>query len=158
MAKSRSSITTPIWRTALGETYGILVYQEQIMRVARDFAGYSMGQADTIRKAVSKKNAEDLAKHKNKFRDGAVAKGYPAETADAIWADIEFFARYGFNKSHAAIYASITCQTAWLKANYPLEYMTALMTCEAGNTGKDRDHYSAMSKSAGSMCCRPAST
>jgi DNA polymerase III subunit alpha len=121
---------------ALGETYGILVYQEQIMRVARDFAGYSMGQADTIRKAVSKKNAEDLAKHKSKFRDGAVSKGYPAETADAIWADIEFFARYGFNKSHAAIYASLTCQTAWLKANYPLEYMTALMTAEAGNTEK----------------------
>ncbi len=120
----------------LAETYGILVYQESIMAIARDFAGYSMGQADTIRKAVSKKNAEDLAKHKNKFRDGAVAKGYPAEVAEAIWADIEFFARYGFNKSHAAIYASITCQTAWLKANYPLEYMTALMTCEAGNTEK----------------------
>jgi DNA polymerase-3 subunit alpha len=121
---------------ALGETYGILVYQEQIMRVARDFAGYSMGEADTIRKAVSKKNAEQLAKHKSKFRAGAEKKGYPGETADAIWADIEFFARYGFNKSHAAIYASITCQTAWLKASYPLEYLTALMTCEAGNTEK----------------------
>jgi len=121
---------------ALGETLGILVYQEQIMRVARDFAGYSMGEADTIRKAVSKKNAEQLAKHKAKFRAGAEKKGYPGETADAIWADIEFFARYGFNKSHAAIYASITCQTAWLKANYPWEYMTALMTCEAGDTEK----------------------
>jgi DNA polymerase-3 subunit alpha len=121
---------------ALGETYGILVYQEQIMRVARDFAGYSMGQADTIRKAVSKKNAEDLAKHKSRFRDGAVAKGYPAETAEAIWADIEFFARYGFNKSHAAIYASMTCQTAWLKANYAIEYMTALLTAEAGDSEK----------------------
>jgi DNA polymerase-3 subunit alpha len=121
---------------ALGETYGILVYQEQIMRVARDFAGYSMGQADTIRKAVSKKNAEDLAKHKSKFRDGAVANGYPAEVAEAIWADIEFFARYGFNKSHAAIYASMTCQTAWLKANYAIEYMTALLTAEAGDSEK----------------------
>ena len=121
---------------ALGETYGILVYQEQIMRVARDFAGYSMGEADTIRKAVSKKNAEQLAKHKTKFRDGSIKKGYPGEVADQIWADIEFFARYGFNKSHAAIYASITCQTAWLKANYPLEYLTALMTCESGDTEK----------------------
>lgn len=121
---------------ALAETYGILVYQEQIMRVARDFAGYSMGQADTIRKAVSKKNAEDLAKHKSKFRDGAVSKGYPAEVAEAIWADIEFFARYGFNKSHAAIYASMTCQTAWLKANYAIEYMTALLTAEAGDAEK----------------------
>lgn len=121
---------------ALGETYGILVYQEQIMRVARDFAGYSVGEADMIRKAVSKKDAAQLAKHKSKFRAGAEKKGYPGETADAIWADIEFFARYGFNKSHAAIYASITCQTAWLKANYPLEYMTALMTCESGDTEK----------------------
>ena len=121
---------------ALGETYGILVYQEQIMHVARDFAGYSMGEADTIRKAVSKKNAEQLAKHKSKFRDGSIKKGYPGEVADQIWADIEFFARYGFNKSHAAIYASITCQTAWLKANYPLEYLTALMTCESGDTEK----------------------
>ena len=126
----------PDLQGALGETYGILVYQEQIMRVARDFAGYSMGEADTIRKAVSKKNAEQLAKHKNKFREGSIKKGYPGEVADQIWADIEFFARYGFNKSHAAIYASITCQTAWLKANYPLEYLTALMTCESGDTEK----------------------
>jgi DNA polymerase-3 subunit alpha len=120
----------------LSETYAILTYQEQIMRLARDFAGYSMGEADTIRKAVSKKNAEQLMKHKTKFRDGAVKKGYAAEIADAIWGDIEYFARYGFNKSHAAIYASITCQTAWLKANYPLEFMTALLTAEAGRTEK----------------------
>jgi DNA polymerase III subunit alpha len=126
----------PALEGALGETYGIIVYQEQIMRIARDFAGYSMGEADTIRKAVSKKNAEQLTKHKSKFRDGAVKNGYPAETADAIWTDIEFFARYGFNKSHAAIYASMTCQTAWLKAYYPLEYMTALMTVESGDTEK----------------------
>jgi len=112
------------------------VYQEQIMSVARDFAGYSMGEADTIRKAVSKKNAEQLAKHKSKFRAGAEKKGYPGEVADAIWADIEFFARYGFNKSHAAIYASITCQTAYLKAKFPTEYLTSLMTAEAGASEK----------------------
>ena len=112
------------------------VYQEQIMRVARDFAGYSMGEADTIRKAVSKKVKEQLDKHKSKFRAGAEKKGYPGEVADQIWADIEFFARYGFNKSHAAIYASITCQTAWLKATYPLEYFCALLTVESGNTDK----------------------
>lgn len=126
----------PIIEGALGETYGILVYQEQIMRVARDFAGYSMGEADTIRKAVSKKNAEQLAKHKSKFRAGAEKKGYSGDIADAIWADIEFFARYGFNKSHAAIYASITCQTAYLKAKYPTEYLTSLMTAEAGSSEK----------------------
>jgi len=112
------------------------VYQEQIMRVARDIAGYSVGEADTIRKAVAKKNAEALMKHKTKFREGAVSKGYSAELADAIFGDIEFFARYGFPKAHAADYAQITCQTAWLKSRYRLEYMTALMTCEAGNTAK----------------------
>jgi DNA polymerase-3 subunit alpha len=126
----------PDLKLALEETYGILVYQEQIMRVARDFAGYSMGEADTIRKAVSKKVKEQLDKHKSKFRAGAEKKGYPGEVADQIWSDIEFFARYGFNKSHAAIYASITCQTAWLKAKYPLEYMCALLTVESGNTDK----------------------
>ncbi|MGQ9814766.1 MAG: DNA polymerase III subunit alpha [Candidatus Roseilinea sp.] len=121
---------------ALQETYAIIVYQEQIMRVARDIAGYSVGEADTIRKAVAKKNAEALMKHKTKFREGAVSKGYSAELADAIFGDIEFFARYGFPKAHAADYAQITCQTAWLKSKYRLEYMTALMTCEAGNTEK----------------------
>ena len=121
---------------ALGETYGIIVYQEQIMRVARDIAGYSVGEADTIRKAVAKKNAEQLLKHKAKFREGAVKKGYSAELADAIFGDIEYFARYGFPKAHAADYAAITCQTAWLKAVYPLEYICALLTCESGNTEK----------------------
>ncbi|MGQ9903408.1 MAG: DNA polymerase III subunit alpha [Anaerolineae bacterium] len=121
---------------ALQETYAIIVYQEQIMRVARDIAGYSVGEADTIRKAVAKKNAEALMKHKTKFCEGAVSKGYSAELADAIFGDIEFFARYGFPKAHAADYAQITCQTAWLKSKYRLEYMTALMTCEAGNTEK----------------------
>lgn len=106
------------------------------MRVARDIAGYSMGEADTIRKAVAKKNAEQLMKHKAKFREGAIKKGYSAELADAIFGDIEFFARYGFPKAHAADYAAITCQTAWLKASYPLEYICALLTCEAGNTEK----------------------
>lgn len=120
----------------LSETYGILVYQEQIMRLARDIAGYSVGEADTIRKAVAKKNAEQLLKHKTKFREGAVKKGYSAELADAIFGDIEYFARYGFPKAHAADYAAITCQTAWLKACYPLEYLCALLTCESGNTEK----------------------
>ncbi len=121
---------------ALQETYAIIVYQEQIMRVARDIAGYSVGEADTIRKAVAKKNADALMKHKTKFREGALGKGYSAELADAIFGDIEFFARYGFPKAHAADYAQITCQTAYLKAKYTIEYMAALMTCEAGSTDK----------------------
>ncbi|MCX7938397.1 MAG: DNA polymerase III subunit alpha [Thermoflexales bacterium] len=126
----------PDLEPALKETYGILVYQEQIMRVARDLAGYSMGEADMIRKAVAKKNKEQLDKHRTKFIQGAVERGYPAEVAEKVWNDIEFFARYGFNKSHAAVYASITCQTAWLKANYPLEYFCALLTVESGNLEK----------------------
>lgn len=123
----------PDLEPALKETYGILVYQEQIMRVARDLAGYSMGEADMIRKAVAKKNKEQLDKHHAKFVKGAVERGYPAEVAEKIWNDIEFFARYGFNKSHAAVYASITCQTAWLKARYPVEYFCALLTVESGD-------------------------
>jgi len=126
----------PDLEASLKETYAIIVYQEQIMRVARDIAGYSVGEADTIRKAVSKKNAEALLKHKMKFREGAVKKGYTAELADAIFGDIEFFARYGFPQAHAANYAQITCQTAYLKSTYTIEYMTALMTCEAGSTDK----------------------
>jgi DNA polymerase-3 subunit alpha len=126
----------PDLEPALKETYAIIVYQEQIMRVARDIAGYSVGEADTIRKAVAKKNAEAMAKHKTKFREGAIKKGYSAELAEGIWSDIEFFARYGFCKAHAADYAQITCQTAYLKTKYTVEYLTALMTCEAGNTEK----------------------
>ncbi|MCL5996150.1 MAG: DNA polymerase III subunit alpha [Chloroflexi bacterium] len=126
----------PDLKEALQQTYAIIVFQEQIMRVARDIAGYSMGEADTIRKAVAKKNAEALMKHKAKFREGAVNKGYSAELADDIFGDIEFFARYGFPQAHAADYAQITCQTAYLKARYTIEYMTALMTCEAGSTDK----------------------
>jgi len=121
---------------SLAETYGIIVYQEQIMRVARDIAGYSVGEADTIRKAVSKKNAEQLLKHRNKFKDGALGKGYSAEVADGIFSDIEYFARYGFPKAHAADYAQLTCQTAWLKSHYPLEFMAGLMTCEAGDSAE----------------------
>ncbi len=134
--EEKTEFRHPDLEAALKETYAIIVYQEQIMRVARDIAGYSVGEADTIRKAVSKKNAEALLKHKTKFREGAIKKGYTAELADAIFGDIEFFARYGFPKAHAADYAQITCQTAYLKSMYTIEYMTALMTCEAGNTDK----------------------
>jgi DNA polymerase III subunit alpha len=117
-------------KAALEETYGIMIYQEQIMKLATDVAGYSMSEADTIRKAVGKKDAAALLKHKNKFIDGAFAKGYSRSIGEQIWADIEFFARYGFNKSHAASYSKLTCQTAWLKANYPLEFLCAYMNTE----------------------------
>lgn len=126
----------PALKPILEETYGIIVYQEQIMRIATDLAGYTASEADFMRKAVAKKKEKELKKHRDKMLKGGLARGIPAETMEQIFADIEFFARYGFNKAHAADYAVITCQTAYLKAHYPVEYMTALLTVEHNNTEK----------------------
>ena len=126
----------PSLEPILQETYGVIVYQEQIIRIMRDLAGYSGGQADVIRRAISKKYEKLIAEHRVKFREGCVANGIPADKADEIYAAIEYFANYGFNKAHAADYAVITCQTAYLKAKYPVEYMTALLTVERNNTDK----------------------
>ncbi len=126
----------PDLESILDETYGIIVYQEQIIQLAVQLAGYDPREADMIRKAVAKKKRRLMNKHKQKFIAGAVARGYPQEVGSAVWDDIEFFARYGFNKAHAADYAVITCQTAYLKAWYPLEYMAALLTVERSNTDK----------------------
>jgi len=120
----------------LAETFGIIVFQEQIIRIATDLAGYSPGDADQIRKAVGKKIRAKIDEHRNRFIGGAVKNGIAHEVASAIYDDIEFFARYGFNKAHAADYAVITCQTAFLKAHYPVEYMAALMSVERNNTDK----------------------
>ncbi len=120
----------------LSDTYGIIVYQEQIMQIAVAMAGYNPGEADKIRKAVAKKKKKMMEEHKRKFRKGAIKKGFAPEVADAVWGDIEFFARYGFNRAHATDYAVITGQTAYLKAHYPLEFMTALMTTERNNIDK----------------------
>ncbi|MEW5958434.1 MAG: DNA polymerase III subunit alpha [Chloroflexota bacterium] len=120
----------------LAETYGIIVYQEQIIRIAAELAGYAPGDADQIRKAVGKKIKEKIEEHRSKFVTGAVENGIAQKTAEAIYGDIEFFARYGFNKAHAADYALVTCQTAYLKAHFPVEYMAALLTVERGNTDK----------------------
>lgn len=126
----------PALAPILDETYGIIVYQEQIIRIATDLAGYEPGEADTIRKAVGKKKKDALLAHRAQFVEGCVARGIPREVAEGIFDDIEFFARYGFNAAHAAGYARVTCQTAYLKAHYPLEYMTALLTVERHNTEK----------------------
>jgi len=126
----------PILANILDDTYGIIVYQEQIMQVAVQMAGYEPGEADMIRKAVAKKKRKLMEKHKKMFREGAVRKGIPEKVADAVWGDIEFFARYGFNRAHATDYAVITAQTAYLKAHYPIEFMTAFMTTERHNTEK----------------------
>ncbi len=120
----------------LAETYGIIVYQEQIMQIATQLAGYRPGEADMIRKAVGKKLKDKLLAHRKKFVEGCVNNGIEREVAEAIFNDIEFFARYGFNKSHATDYAKITVQTAFLKAHYPVEYMTALLEVELDNQEK----------------------
>ncbi|MGC9394087.1 MAG: DNA polymerase III subunit alpha [Anaerolineae bacterium] len=126
----------PILQNILDDTYGIIVYQEQIMQIAVAMAGYKPGEADGIRKAVAKKIKYLMEKHKQMFLAGALKKGIPEEVSGKVWADIEFFARYGFNRAHATDYAVITAQTAYLKAHYLLEFMTALMTTERHNIEK----------------------
>lgn len=118
----------PKLEAILGETYGICVYQEQIMQIAGSMFGYTLGDADLMRRAVSKKKKEDLLKHREIFLTNGPQNGIDKDTASKIFDDIEFFANYGFNKSHAADYAVITVQTAFLKAHYPHEYMAALLS------------------------------
>jgi DNA polymerase-3 subunit alpha len=117
----------------LKNTYGIAVYQEQIMQIARDIAGFTLGEADVLRKAVGKKIKKLLMKQKEKFISGAIKNGVTKDTAEKLFSFIEPFARYGFNKSHAASYAIIAYQTAYLKANYPSEFMAALLTSDSQN-------------------------
>jgi DNA polymerase-3 subunit alpha len=126
----------PKLQPVLEETFGIIVYQEQIIQAAVAIAGYKPGEADEIRKAVGKKIKEKIDAHREKFVKGAINNGIDKAVAESIYGDIEYFARYGFNKAHAANYAVLTCQTAYLKAHYPIEYMCALLTTETGNIEK----------------------
>ncbi len=114
----------------LKETLGVILYQEQVMRIANVLAGFSLNEADALRKAMGKKKPEILAKYKEQFIAGSERNGVPRQAAGEIFDQIEFFAGYGFNKSHSAAYALVTYQTAWLKANHPVEFMAALLTCE----------------------------
>lgn len=121
----------------LKETFGICIYQEQIIQMAMDLAGYSSAEADMLRRAVGKKDKEKLFKEREKFVEGCQkASGIPKPTAEQLFVDLEGFARYGFNKAHGADYALLTCQTAYLRAYYPLEYMTALLTNDIGDVDK----------------------
>ncbi|MGC8857024.1 MAG: DNA polymerase III subunit alpha, partial [Anaerolineae bacterium] len=123
-------------RPIFQDTYGIPVYQEQLMNAAVQLAGYTQSEADDLRKAIAKKIAEKLQKHREKFVKGAAKKGIPEEIANQIFSDWEEFARYGFNKSHAADYGVIAVQTAYLKAHYPAEYMSSLMSVTRNETEK----------------------
>src|SRR5260221_5001341 len=120
----------------LEETYGVMVYQEQVMQISNRIAGYSLGDADLLRRAMGKKKAEEMAKQRARFMEGAKANGHPARKAEKVFDLMEKFAGYGFNKSHSAAYAYLAYVTAYLKAHYPLEFMSALLTSETGNTAK----------------------
>ena len=120
----------------LKETYGIMVYQEQVMQMAQIVGGYSLGGADLLRRAMGKKKVEEMAKERAKFREGAAKDGLTGEKADQIFDLMEKFAGYGFNKSHAAAYALVSYQTAWLKAHYPAEFMAATISSDMDNTDK----------------------
>lgn len=126
----------PILEPILRETYGTILYQEQVMQIASAIAGFSLGQADLMRRAMGKKDVELLNEQKARFLKGAEENGVPAETARKLWDLIHHFAGYGFNKSHSAAYAIITYRTAWLKTHYPMEFLAALMTADMGNTNQ----------------------
>ncbi|NCN24213.1 MAG: DNA polymerase III subunit alpha [Candidatus Pacebacteria bacterium CG10_big_fil_rev_8_21_14_0_10_42_12] len=129
----------PSLKPVLEETYGIMVYQEQILQIANVMAGYSLGEADILRRAIGKKKKSLLDENKRRFVSQSVANNYTKDVAEKVWGFIEAFANYGFNKPHAASYAMIAYQTAWLKANYPVEYMAALMSVESGSHSMNRD-------------------
>jgi DNA polymerase-3 subunit alpha len=128
----------PALKDILEETYGIIVYQDQVLLIVQALAGYSLGQADVFRKAMGKKIPEVMQKERNNFINGAKANGISEEVANEIFALIEPFAGYAFNKAHAVSYAMIAYETAYIKANFPVEYMTALMNTYAGNVDKIR--------------------
>jgi DNA polymerase-3 subunit alpha len=126
----------PTLEGILRETHGIIIYQEQVMQIAQELSGYSLGAADLLRRAMGKKIKEEMDKQRHIFVDGATARGVPKARASHIFDLVNKFAGYGFNKSHAAAYALIAYQTAYLKANYPVEFLAASMTLDIQNTDK----------------------
>ena len=120
----------------LQDTYGVIAYQEQVMRIAQALAGFSLGQADVLRKAMGKKDPKVMAKQREAFMAGARQLNVNEKKATKIFDLMEFFAGYGFNKSHSTAYGAVAYQTAYLKAHYPAEFMAALLSSEIGNTDK----------------------
>ena len=140
--KTKSTYEVPALEPILKETYGVILYQEQVMQIASALASYTMGEADTFRKAMSKKNSAEMEKEKPKFMTGALKNKIPEAKAKKIFDQMETFAGYGFNKSHSAAYAMISYQTGYLKTHYPVEFMAALLTSEKGNRDKVIKHIS----------------
>jgi DNA polymerase III subunit alpha len=126
----------PLLEPVLKPTYGVIVYQEQVMQIAQVLAGYSLGGADLLRRAMGKKKAEEMAKERAKFEAGAAERGVDPNVATGIFDLMEKFAEYGFNKSHSAAYALVAYQTAWLKVHYPAEFMAAVLSSDMDNTDK----------------------
>jgi DNA polymerase-3 subunit alpha len=134
--KIEVSYPLPCLQDCLKDTYGVIVYQEQVMQIAQIVAGYTLGGADLLRRAMGKKDPAAMAAERSKFVNGAVERGVEEEKADEIFDLMEKFAEYGFNKSHSAAYALISYQTAWLKTHYPTEFMAALLSSEMGDQNK----------------------
>ncbi len=126
----------PELKELLEETYGVIVYQEQVMQISNRIAGYSLGDADLLRRAMGKKKAEEMAKQRERFVKGALERSFNQKKVEKIFDLMEQFAGYGFNKSHSAAYAYLAFVTAYLKAHYPVDFMAALLTSETGNTAK----------------------
>ncbi len=126
----------PELKDILEETYGVILYQEQVMRISNRIAGFTMGQADILRRAISKKDPLLMEELKTRFIKGAIDRGYPEEIAKRLFELIEYFGNYGFNKSHSAAYALVAYQTAYLKAHYPVQFMAASLTAESDKTEK----------------------
>ena len=126
----------PLLEPILEETYGVITYQEQVQRIAGDMAGFTLGQADGIRKAMGKKLADVMEKYRHDFLEGAQANGVPPKVAGKVWEDVEVFSGYGFNKSHSACYSEVAYKNAYLKAHYPREYMAASLTTDRNNTDR----------------------
>ncbi|MDQ6760950.1 MAG: DNA polymerase III subunit alpha, partial [Acidobacteriota bacterium] len=134
--RKQVSYDFPELKAILEETYGVIVYQEQVMQISNSLAGYSLGDADILRRAMGKKKLDEMANQRVRFIQGAREKGFPQKKIEKIFDLMEQFAGYGFNKSHSAAYAYLAYVTAYLKAHYPLEFLSALLTSETGNTAK----------------------
>jgi len=134
--KTEFEYTHPMMEEILSETYGVALYQEQVIRISNVLAGFSMSEGDGLRKAMGKKLPEEMAKHRGRFIEGCGANGIDEGIARQVFDMIERFAGYGFNKAHSAAYAVIAAQTAYMKANYPVEFMAAVLSTEIGNSDK----------------------